>query len=209
MAPSTPTPTPTPMPTWTVVPDLLLYEDFNTLGLKSDLWKVWTDRPGEFFYSQERSVLYIESKAPSKNGGLEFQPKYFNNLRISQIQNFEAKLRLVGVEDGFGLAKIGVSADLRDGWFTQCYIGASPHMDQPYFSCDVWSGGSQEYRTDRIQINRGLFYKARIEINLEMEPFSFILMMRLSTPICPKTQRVYYLLDLIRLSECGYMREPN
>jgi hypothetical protein len=172
----TPTPNPTSvkMSRWSAR-DVQVYDNFDTDGLDPDLWGVDTDRPGFFSYAPDGGLLQVASKAPLNAGGILFILEPYRDKPIDQVQVLEARLGWQGIEGGFGLVKIAISANLYGDWWTACYIGSHPGDAQPYFTCDVVSGGKQEFQTALVDVSQGRLYRARIEIDPKSGALQFYL----------------------------------
>jgi len=163
-------PTSTPIASWNLLPIPPLYDDFESNDIDNDKWgEGWgasvAGSSGYYSYKQDNGVLEIKSNGTIQSE--DFGLPLTGARSISQIQAFEARLKISRGSQGFAFVKIQISADLDTyDWYTQCRLGGSLQK-QPTFICDIaksLGGYGIVYQTDAVSINFDQWYVVRIEI---------------------------------------------
>lgn len=167
-----------PLEPWDPFPVPALYDDFESANLNNQLWRLGDEKSLEHFsYAQSNGLLRIISKGSVQSGGLDV---FLGSPRsISNLDTFEASLKISQASKGFAFVKIQIVAKLPDHeWSTQCRAGGSLR-NQPSFVCDVAVILNDQYsivfQTKDVPIHFDQWYPVRIEINPDQGALQFYL----------------------------------
>jgi hypothetical protein len=149
-----------------------LYDDFNNTafdGFYNPIkWRFWGDE--NYFSAQQQGGVLVITNTPSTpaNVGLDLPLAMPLERTLSQVQRFQARMKLSSGTSGTG-AKIQIMSDVNgSGWWTQC--GLNAYGSSPGFGCDITNYTPGNYQAEYgvswpTSLNFDTWYTARIEIN--------------------------------------------
>lgn len=153
-------------------PLMAIYDDFNNPafdGFYNPLkWRFWGD--GNYFSAQQQGGVLVITNTPSTpaNVGLDLPLAMPLERTLSQVQRFQARMKLSSGTSGTG-AKIQIMSDVNgSGWWTQC--GLNAYGSAPYFGCDITNYTPGNFQAEYgvswpTPLNFDTWYTARIEID--------------------------------------------